>query len=44
MTNVSPAPATRFIELTINQRPVRVPKGTSLLDACRLQMFPTRTL
>ena len=44
MTNVAPAPAGRFIELTIDGQAVRVPEGTTLLEACRMQGIPTPTL
>jgi len=44
MTNIAPAPAGRFIELTIDGQAVRVPEGTTLLEACRMQGIPTPTL
>src|SRR5262245_45609439 len=44
MSDVSPASTTRFVELTIDGNPVRVPEGTTLLDACRAQSIPTPTL
>jgi hypothetical protein len=34
MLPVSPAPAKRVVELTIDGNPVRVPEGTTLLEAC----------
>jgi predicted molibdopterin-dependent oxidoreductase YjgC len=44
MTDVFPTPAARFIELTIDGQSVRVPEGTTLLEACRQQRISTPTL
>lgn len=44
MTSISSASTTRFIELTIDGQPVRVPEGSTLLEACRMQEIPTPTL
>lgn len=42
---VTPSPsAKRIVELTIDGQPVRVPEGTTLLDACRAQKIATPTL
>ena len=44
MLPVSPAPAQRVVELTIDGNPVRVPEGAqTLLEACRLQNVLTPT-
>lgn len=39
-----PTSAKRMVELMIDGKPVRVPEGTTLLEACRLQQIPTPTL
>lgn len=44
MPERSPASAKRIVELTIDGKPVRVPEGTTLLEACRSQQIPTPTL
>ncbi len=44
MPERSPASTKRFVELTIDGKPIRVPEGTTLLEACRLQQIPTPTL
>src|SRR5262245_28512452 len=38
------SPAVRFLELTIDGQSVRVPEGTTLLEACRRQGIATPTL
>ena len=38
------APAPRLIELTVDGRAVKVPEGTTLLEACRQQSIDTPTL
>ncbi len=35
---------TRIVELTVDEQPVRVPEGTTILAACRLQGIDTPTL
>jgi len=44
MTNTSPNLTARIVELTINGQPVRVPEGTTLLEACRAHAISTPTL
>jgi NADH dehydrogenase/NADH:ubiquinone oxidoreductase subunit G len=44
MTNVVPAVSKRFVELTIDGQKARVPEGTTLLQACRLNNISTPTL
>src|SRR5215468_10348859 len=44
MSERSLASTKRVVELTIDGMPVRVPEGTTLLEACRLQQLPTPTL
>src|SRR5262245_44412153 len=44
MTTAVPGSAAPDIALTIDGQPVRVPEGTTLLAACRLQGIPTPTL
>jgi len=44
MSVVSPTSAKRVVELTIDGQPIRVPEGTTLLDACRAQKIATPTL
>ena len=39
-----PTSAKRVVELTIDGKPIRVPEGTTLLDACRSQNISTPTL
>src|SRR4249919_1277418 len=44
MPERSLASAKRIVELTIDGKPVQVPEGTTLLEACRSQQIPTPTL
>ncbi len=44
MTPVPVGPPRRLIDLEIDGRPVRVPEGTTLLEACREQGIDTPTL
>src|SRR5215510_80091 len=44
MPERSPASTKRVVELTMDGKPVQVPEGTTLLEACRLQKMPTSTL
>jgi predicted molibdopterin-dependent oxidoreductase YjgC len=44
MTTVASAAGRRSITLTIDGQSVRVPEGTTLLEACRLQSIDTPTL
>jgi predicted molibdopterin-dependent oxidoreductase YjgC len=44
MTNVSLGPSERVVEFTIDGQAVRVPEGTTLLEACRMRGIPTPTL
>src|SRR5262245_2591257 len=44
MPAVPPTSAKRVVELTIDGKSVRVPEGTTLLDACRSQNISTPTL
>jgi len=44
MTAVSLPPPRRLVDLTIDGQTVRVPEGTTLLDACRRQGVDTPTL
>lgn len=44
MPAVPPTSAKRVVELTIDGKSVRVPEGTTLLDACRSQNISTLTL
>ncbi|MBV8948666.1 MAG: (2Fe-2S)-binding protein [Solirubrobacterales bacterium] len=39
-----PAPATRLISLTVDEQPVEVPEGSTILDACRKLGIDTPTL
>jgi predicted molibdopterin-dependent oxidoreductase YjgC len=41
---VKDAPSPRLLELTVDGRVVRVPEGTTLLEACRQQAIDTPTL
>jgi NADH dehydrogenase/NADH:ubiquinone oxidoreductase subunit G len=43
-TTIASASARRSITLTIDGQSVRVPEGTTLLEACRLQGIDTPTL
>src|SRR5437016_3353613 len=38
------APPRRLVDVTIDGQPVRVPEGTTILDACRAQGVDTPTL
>jgi predicted molibdopterin-dependent oxidoreductase YjgC len=44
MSAVFPPSTKRAVELTIDGKPIRVPEGTTLLDACRPQHISTPTL
>lgn len=44
MATVFPTTVKRVVELTIDGKSVRVPEGTTLLDACRSQNISTPTL
>jgi predicted molibdopterin-dependent oxidoreductase YjgC len=44
MTAIPVGPPRRLIELEVDGRPVRVPEGTTLLEACRAEGIDTPTL
>jgi len=44
MTQLRTPPQTRLVELTIDGRPVSVPEGATILEACRQQGIDTPTL